>query len=346
MIQRFLALALVVCPISWIEAEPLMPAATGTTWNYEMTQVKPLTGDLDLEENTVQKERFDVSYRMAGPETLANMEYQKLEMYRDNVRTSTDLIREEANGIVCSARRDGNGKLLNFDPPQTLVAAPLKVGAKWDFDGKIGATAVTQHYETIGFEQVEVPAGKFPAWWIHCDQTLPTKAAIDRWFVPGTGFIKIRTQIKNDDGEAIQETLLELKQAPRVAVAATPTPAAAPAASVLPRHLDKLTVSVGKDPAGEAVKEFNVLSPAIYARWYGHGLPDKANVRAVFVAEKVPDLAADFEIDDVEAVSPSANAHGVFTLAKPETNWTPGDYRVDFFVNDDLITSARFKVAK
>jgi hypothetical protein len=334
--RLFLALGLAICPITWAGGEQLIPSAAGMTWNYQMTQIRP-SPEIDLTEKTVQKENFDVSYRLGGTEKLDNVDYQKLEMYRDDVRASTDFIREEDNGIVCSARRDAMGALQKFNPAQKLVATPLEIGTKWRFDGKIGDTGVAQDYQIVGIDQVQVPAGKFSAWWIHCNQTAPTKATIDRWFVPGTGFIKIRTQIKDSSGDAVQETLLELKEPPAaISRAAPPTEQAT----------EKLTVSVSKDPKGDAVKEFNVASPAIYARWQGHGLPAKAKVSAGFIAQNVADVTADYEIDDAEAVAPSPNSHGVFTLLKPETGWTPGTYRVEFSVNDEPAGAVQFKIAK
>jgi hypothetical protein len=298
-----------------------------------MTQTRA-SADADLAAKP-EREKFQVSYRLAGTEVLDNVAYQKLEMYRGETRASTDFIRDEGTGIVCSARRDATGVLQKFDPPQKLVVTPLKVGTKWSFDGQIGQTNASQRYELIGEEQVQVPAGKFAAWRIHCDQTAPTKATIDRWFVPGTGFIKIRTEIKSSFGNKLQETLLELKEAPTV-VTGSHTEAE--------QTTENLTVSISKAARGDSANEFGAASPAIYARWQGHNLPANAKVHAAFIAENVTDVAADYEIDDAEAAAPSPNSYGVFTLSKPESGWTPGAYRVEFSVNDEPAGVVKFKI--
>lgn len=331
---KFASFILALVPMAGVAAEPLLPSTEGTIWKYEMTQEKP-SSDLALDEPN-EKGHFAVSYRIAGTQEIDNLEFLKMEMDQDNVRASTDLIREEENGVVCAARLDGRDSLVRFDPPQIMVATPLKTGTKWKFDGKIGDKKVTQQYEITGEEDVEVPAGKFRAWLIHCDQTAPAAATIDRWFVPGTGFVKIRTEIKSTFGTMLQRTSLELKEMPKVAAEQEATASAG----------DKLMVGVSKDPKGDPTTVFNVAAPGIYAQWQGHGLPAKANIRAVFIAENVADVAADYEIDDAEAVAPSPNAHGVFTLSKPEGAWTPGDYRVEFFVNDEPAGAVKFKITK
>jgi len=331
---KFAAFIFALAPAVCATAEPLLPSTEGMTWKYEMTQEKP-AAEIDLEKPT-EKERFPISYRIAGTQKIDNLEFLKMEMDRDNVRVSTDLIREGENGVICAARMDGD-KLVSFDPPQAIVATPLKAGAKWKFDGKIGDRQVTQQYEISGEEGVEVAAGKFRAWRIHCNQTFPSAATIDRWLVPGVGFVKIRTEIKTNAGTMLQRTSLELKEMPKVGGQPEPIPS---------QSGEKLIVGVLKNPKGEPTTAFDVSAPAIYARWQGRGLPAKAKIRATFIAENVVDVAADYEIDDADTVAPSPNSGGLFTLSKPEDGWIPGDYRVEFFVNDEPAGAVKFKITK
>src|ERR1700741_3042932 len=94
--HRFLALALALCPLTWLRGDQLFPSADGTTWNYEMTQDSPST-DIDLDQNrsdqtksdeSRSKEHFTLSYRITGTQKIDNLEFVKLEMYRGDVRTS------------------------------------------------------------------------------------------------------------------------------------------------------------------------------------------------------------------------------------------------------------------
>ena len=164
-----------------------------------MIQERSESGDLDLTEPN-PKDRFTVIYRVGGTQSVDGKDLLKLEIYRDGALANTDLITVDERGVICSARTDGKGVLVKLTPPQTMLAAPLKTGADWNFDGQIGETKVSQHYQVAGEEDVDVPAGKFHAWRIHCEQTLPTAASIDRWFVPGTGFVKVITTINGPSG--------------------------------------------------------------------------------------------------------------------------------------------------
>lgn len=333
--MKWAAISFVLFPLAGIIAEPLFPTVDGTTWNYEMTQDQPST-DINLNEIN-QKQHYSLSYRIAGTETFENVDFTKLELVRDNVRASTDFVREEKDGLVCAARLDGSGKLLKFDPAQKLIANPLQAGSKWRFDGRIGDSKVLQTYMATGEEDVKVAAGHFHTWHIHCDQTAPSPATIDRWFAPGVGFVRILTKAKNASGDVLQQTLLELKEPPIVI---------ARAQSAAADRSDQLTVDISSDAKGQPTSVFKTAAPAIYARWQGHGLPPEGKIRAAFIGENVTDVAADYEIDNVETVAASPNAHGVFTLIKPESGWTPGDYRVDYFVNDSAAGTVRFKIEK
>ena len=37
---------------------------------------------------------------------------------------------------------------------------------------------------------------------------------------------------------------------------------------------------------------------------------------------------------------------GVFSLSKPENGWIPGNYRVEFFVDDRPAETVKFKISK
>jgi len=50
--------------------------------------------------------------------------------------TNTDLVAINEQGISCWARINLDGALVKFNPPQTMIAAPLKKGARWDFKWK------------------------------------------------------------------------------------------------------------------------------------------------------------------------------------------------------------------
>jgi hypothetical protein len=333
--MKVAVLALVMMPLVRAAAEPILPTAEGTTWNYELVQERP-SDSLDLTEPN-EEERFAVTYRLGGIEKIDNKDLQRLEIYRGDTLDSIDFIAVEESGIICPARTNPQGAIIKLIPPQVMLSTPLKTGTSWNFDGTIGDTKVKQRYEIVGEEDVDVPAGKFHAWRIHCEQTLPGPATIDRWFVPGTGFVKVETIVKGPSGGALQKSSLTLKEPPKVA--------AAPQKNATTQPM-KLSTGVSSKPSGEFKTDFKADAPAIYARWRGQGLAAHAKIRAVFIAENVADVSADYEIDDSSAVAPTPNSSGTFTLSQPEGGWAPGNYRVEFYVDDQPGETVKFKISK
>ncbi len=207
--------------VSVAGAEPLLPTAEGTTWKYELVQEK-ISSSLDLDAPN-ELEQIPVTYRLGPIQKVDNQELRRLEIYRGDSLDSVDLIAVEEHQIICPARVDSSGTITKLAPPQIMLATPLTKGTRWTFDGTIGGKKVTQQYEIADEEEIEVPAGKFHAWRIHCEQTTPAPATIDRWFVAGTGFVKVATVIKGESGVAAQRTWLNLKELPKIVVATTAT---------------------------------------------------------------------------------------------------------------------------
>jgi len=319
--------------VSVAAAETLMPAAEGTTWKYELVQEK-ISGSLDLDAPN-ELEQIPVTYRLGAIQKVDNRELRRLEIYRGDVLDSVDLIAVEEHQIICPARTDANGTIIKLVPPQIMLATPLAKGTRWTFDGTIGGKKVTQQYELAGEEEIEVPAGKFHAWRIHCEQTTPAPATIDRWFVPGTGFVKVATVVKGESGIPAQRTWLNLKEPPKVVVATTATP-----------ETDKISGGVSTEPKGQFQTEFREDTPTIYARWHGRGLHPKAGIRAVFIADDVPDIASNSQIDEMATTVAAVDAGGSFALSRPPDGWTPGTYRVEFYLDDALAETVKFKIVK
>jgi hypothetical protein len=333
--MKLLGLLVLLTPISAAAADPLLNMAEGTTWNYELIREKP-SDTLDLTEPNVRGQ-LTVSYRLGGTEKIENKDLGRLEIYRENVLDSVDLILASEDGIICPARMDAQGTITRINPPQQLVKRPFKIGTTWDFNGTVGETKVSQRYEITGEEDVDVPAGKFRAWRIHCDQTLPSTATIDRWFVPTIGFVRIETAMKGPSGGMLEKTWLKLKEPPKILSAPQRNAAS---------QSGRFSAGVSSNRKGEFQSEFKSDASAIYARWRGHGIGQHAEIRAVFIAESVADVSADYQIDESTTNAPAADSSGTFTLSKPEDGWSPGDYRVEFFVHDELAQTVKFKISK
>jgi len=323
--------------ISSVLAASLIPTVPGNSWRYNMTEeigkglnVSNVKPDVD------GKIRLPVFYRLEGTENLDGKDLLKFEMHRAGTITNTDLLSVDDHGIVCWARINLDGELVKFNPPQTMIAAPLKKGAGWDFNGQAGDLKVQQHYDVVGEEKIDVPAGKFHAFRIHGEQTAPNRMTIDRWFVPGIGIVKDVTAMEDAKGDLLQRISLELAEGPKIVERPEVKSDAAP---------KQVSVSLAKDRFGKSTTTFSSNTPKIYARWQGQRLRQGATVRAVWIAENIgEDFPQDYKVDEASAVAGTPTARGAFTLARTEDGWMPGDYRVEFYVDDVLVDAVKMKI--
>jgi len=320
-------------------AGPIMPAAPGMAWRYNMTQeVSAGLSVPDIKPDPDGKFRTAVVYRLEGIENVDGKELLKFEMHRAGVITNTDLLTVDEHGVLCWARINVDGQFVKLSPPQPMIAMPLKRGARWDFDGQAGNLKVRQQYEVTGEEDVQVPAGKFRTFRIHSEQTSPSPITIDRWFAAGTGIVKDVTTMRGKTGDLLERISLELAEPPRIMERPEVKPEAAP---------KQLSVTFAKDQFGKPSTTFSSGTPQIYARWEGQRLRKDAKVRAVWIAENIgEDFPPDYKIDEASAVAESPSAHGVFSLSRPDDGWAPGDYRAEFYVDDVLVETVKLKIVK
>ena len=216
-IVRNLCVAVCCFGLSSVFAAPVIPIAPGTSWRYNMTEeIGKGLNVSNLKPDADGKIRLPVLYRLEGTEDVDGKDLLKFEMHRAGTITNTDLLTVDEHGITCWARVNLDGELVKFSPPQTMIAAPLKKGAAWDFDGQAGELKVQQHYDVLGEEKIDVPAGKFQAFRIHGEQTTPNRMTIDRWFAPGVGIVKDVTTMQDAKGDLLQRISLELAEAPKI----------------------------------------------------------------------------------------------------------------------------------
>ena len=318
-------------------ASSLIPTVPGTTWRYDMTQeVSAGLRVPDVKPDPDGKFRTPVVYRLEGPENIDGKELLKFEMHRGGVITNTDLLTVDEHGVLCWARINVDGEFVKFNPPLPMIATPLKLGAKWNFNGQAGDLEVHQRYEVTGEEDVQVPAGKFHAFRIHSEQTSPSPMTVDRWFAAGSGIVKDVTTMRAKNGDLLERISLELAEPPSVMERPAVKPEAAPR---------KLAVSFAKEQFGKASTTFSVDTPQIYARWQGERLRRGAKVRAVWIAENIGEgFPTDYKIDEASAITENPTAHGAFVLSRPEDGWAPGDYRAEFYVDDVLVETVKLKI--
>jgi len=332
-------LILSAAPLAMVFGGELFPTADGTSWRYNMTE--EIGKGLDVPHTKPDadgKIRLPVLYRINGTENIDGKDLLKFEMHRGGAITNTDLLTINEQGIVCWARINLDGELVNFNPPQMLIANALNKGASWDFNGQAGELKVHQHYDVLGEEDINVPAGEFHAFHIHGEQTLPSAMTIDRWFAPGTGIVKDVTTMRAAKGDLLQRISLELAESPKIAERPEIKSDAIP---------KQLTVSLAKERFGKPMMTFSSNTSEIYARWQGQRLRKGAKIKAVWIAENIgEDFPQDYKVDEASAVAESPRARGAFTLARPEDGWALGDYRVEFYVDDVLADAVKLKIGE
>ncbi len=318
---------------------PIVPTAQGTSWRYRMTEeIGKGLNIPDVKADADGNIRLPVLYRIEGTENVDGKDLLKFEMHRAGTITNTDLMSVDDHGIICWARINLDGQLVKFNPPQTMIATPLKKGAGWDFNGQAGELKVQQHYDVLGEETIDVPAGKFRAYRIHGEQTKPNRMTIDRWFTPAVGIVKDITTMQDAKGDLLQRISLELTEGPKIVERPQVKSEATP---------KQLVVSLAKERFGKPMMTFSSNTPEIYARWQGERLRPGASVKAMWIAENIgEDFPHDYKVDEASVVAEGPTAHGAFTLERPEDGWAAGDYRVEFYVDNVLVEAVKMKIAE
>jgi hypothetical protein len=359
--KLFLAVELLLAAVS-VRADQLLPTVEGTSWEYDSTET--LTGAAPV---------HSVVTIRAGKQLFDGKEVVKFETLSGNVVSKTELVSVDENGIACLARSGKDGRITKLNPPEPIIAAPLKVGAAWELESEVAGIKMHQRFTVVAEESVTVPAGKFQAFHLHCEDPSLMSIKLDRWFVPGTGFVKETTVVRGPG--VMQRVTLELNKitealskpvvtpspaAPKPAEPDSSPKSAAAVSSVAPPSepaakpgektaapSKKLTVEVSSDPAGGLKTEFKSDVANIYVRWHGHDLPEGARVRVAWVAEDVGDLVEpNFVIDETETVAPTSDASARFTLGRPPDGWAEGKYRVEFYVDDVLVETVRVRIGR
>jgi len=327
-IKNFL-LALVLFSASPAHAEPFFPTSLGAQWEYEVS---------DSSDRTVQP--APVMVRISGTELIGSKEVLKLETLAGDEVIRTEFFAVEERGLVGYRRRWKDGRTLAFDTPQTLIPAPLRVGAKWKFDDSVSGAEMPQQWRAAAEEDVTVPAGTYRAVRLRCEQPWPLSMTIERWFVPGVGFIKDITTTRGPTGRLLSRVALLLTRFSVEPIPPSrPDPTAAAPSTALPENSPpvNLKLEVAQEREGEAVAEVRSDVPNIFVRWSGENLPLSAEVRIAWIAEDVGDVAPpNFVVDETRTTITRPDFAARFTLSRPKDGWAAGKYRVELYLKDEL----------
>jgi hypothetical protein len=308
-------------------AEPIFPSATGTTWEFGRQGVEPA----------------GMTRRIAGHENVDGKDLIKLETVIGDVVVRTEMLSVENSGVFCHQRTGHDGRTLPFDPPLTVIPWPLQVGTKWELEDEVAGSPMHQQFTVVSEEDVVVPAGSFHAFHLRCEQPWPISVTIERWFAPGVGYVKDVTTTHGPTGRLLGRVVTVLNKlsvvapTPGPSATPTPTPTAAPEFALSPRAA-KITLKVAKTRDGEAQTEFRTDAPEIFVSWSGENLPLNSYVRVAWVAADVGGIVdPNFVIDEKQTEITRSDLNARFTLSRPADGWAAGKYRLELYLDDQLM---------
>ena len=326
-----------------VGADTIVPATDGATWLYDVR-----------DSSAAGAQPTTLVQRIHGKEEIGGKELLKFETVADDAVIKTELVTIDERGMLCHQRAAADGKAVILDPPQTMIPAPLKEGASWEVNDHV-AGGGTQRFTIAGQEEVIVAAGTFQAFRAHCEQPWPISTTTDRWYAPGTGLVKEVKTTRGPTGRLMGRTITQLKKfsiepssppahdAPSVTIDAGTPAVAAPAPSP---SAPSILLEASAERDGPVQLEFKSDAPHIFVRWSGVNLPVGAYVRVAWVVEDVGDIApADFIIDQTETNIETPEFGARFTLSRPQDGWAAGKYRVELYVEDDLVQSLKVTIA-
>jgi tRNA (Thr-GGU) A37 N-methylase len=83
----------------------------------------------------------------------------------------------------------------------------------------------------------------------------------------------------------------------------------------------------------------------VFALFKTQGLQGGEKLRGVWIADDVGTaMAKGTKLDEKTVTQEGDTEDGVFSLSKPTRGWPIGKYHIDIYVNDDLTSSAKFKI--
>jgi len=104
-------------------------------------------------------------------------------------------------------------------------------------------------------------------------------------------------------------------------------------------------VTMTTNPRDRATNAFVTTTPMVYAMFKTIGAKHGDKIRAVLIAEDVGDAApANTKVLETNIDMDGDTDDGDFNFSKPANGWPVGKYRVDVYLNDQLLATAKFTV--
>jgi hypothetical protein len=107
----------------------------------------------------------------------------------------------------------------------------------------------------------------------------------------------------------------------------------------------KVEAVMTASPGGEETTSFAPDTSKVFALFKTKGAQQGDKIRGMWIAEDVGGAApANSKIDEKALTMDGDTDDGDFSLSKPTKGWPLGKYRFEIYVNDKLVTTARFTI--
>lgn len=106
-----------------------------------------------------------------------------------------------------------------------------------------------------------------------------------------------------------------------------------------------MNVKMSDELGGDETTTFTPDTEKIYALFKTTGAKNGDKLRGVLIADDVGDVApANTKVLETKLDMEGDTDDGDFNFSKPTKGWPVGKYHVDVYLNDELVTSAKFTV--
>ena len=166
-----------------VAAEPSLaayfPMAPGTVWTFRTNT----SGEIVM--------------RVGAMVRVGAANCRLIETVVEGTTTKQECYRVEKDGVYALQRSYSSGALL-LTPPQRVLAAPVAVGERWQWNGRIGEQTVVFNYTWARAEKAVTPAGTFSTMQLYFQGDLGPEVRVEswRWFAPGVGMVKEDTTLR------------------------------------------------------------------------------------------------------------------------------------------------------
>lgn len=107
----------------------------------------------------------------------------------------------------------------------------------------------------------------------------------------------------------------------------------------------KVEVAIAMDGDTEPATSFTSDTPKLFAFFRTTGTKQGDELRGAWIAVDVGDAApANTKIDEATITGDKDDFEGAFSLSKPDNGWPVGDYKVEIYNGDDLVSTAKFTI--